>query len=109
MDGKDFLILAAETFEALEMRLDNLAVNYVDVLTEDSSMLLIVDGSVKPRLAADQHTMRITATVDESVTQFTFHEIEECWLDEESQVELYSWLGGHISSLLNETVDLRED
>jgi hypothetical protein len=109
MDRKDFLITTSETFEAIELRLDMLAVNYVDVLTEDSSMLLIVDGCAKTRLSADQNSCKIVATVENNMTLFAYHEIEECWFAEDSHVELLAWLGRHISSLLNETVDLSED
>ena len=109
MDTKEFLIVARETFDAIELRLDVLAVNDVDVLLEADSMLLLVNGSLGIRLVTDLAQSRIAATGSGAVTLFAYHDIEERWFSEDMQTELVTWLGVRISSLLGSTVDLRGD
>lgn len=109
MDTKEFTIIAGETLDSIELRLTVLAVNGVDVLAEDDSMLLLVNGSAEIRLTPDRTHSRLLADAGGAVARFSYHDIEEQWFSDETQTELFAWLGVHISSLLGHTVDLSGD
>jgi hypothetical protein len=109
MDTKEFTIVAGETLDSIELRLTALAVNEVDVLAEDDSTLLIVNGTSEIRLTPDRTQSRLLADAGGAVARFSYHDIEELWFSDETQTELFAWLGVRISSLLGHTVDLRGD
>jgi frataxin-like iron-binding protein CyaY len=109
MDARDFTITVVETFDAIDRRLNELAVNGVETLAENGSMSLRFSDDSEIRLAADEDAQQLLATADTEALLFRFHEVEEQWLDEHGNTELFEWLSVKVTLLCGEAVSLNED
>ena len=109
MDTRDFTITVTETFETIDRRLNELAVNGVETYSENDSLSLRFADDSEIRLAADAASQQLLAAADSDTLMFRFHEIEEQWLDERGSVDLFTWLSTQVTALCGEIVSLNED
>ena len=82
MDPKDYRIIVSETFDRIEQSLRRHAVEGIEPIRADNRLDLELDDQRRIALVAEPDTQSIALSLDDvNDARFSYHEIEEQWLD----------------------------
>lgn len=110
LDHTDFEITVEETYEFIERRIDELAINHVEVTAHGGNCVIEFEDVSRIVMKRDTAERRIQLEhTTGTIHRFYYDDVEEEWFNETTEVPLIASLNKMISEKVGRAIDLKEE
>ncbi len=106
LDKTEFEITVDETLEEIERRIENHAIDGVELTNDAGILRLQFDDGFHLAIRGDAELHRLICDVGSDIMTFAYNEVVEQWLSGGEEQELLAMLSAIVSSHVGRAIDL---